>query len=212
MNNEISLRLQKQRKLNNYSQEELADKIGVSRQAVSKWERGKSSPDTDNLIALAKLYGITIDELINSNPIKANTDSENIFNSINENTPTSDKTELPYDTDNKMAEISRNQEKYWWLAFPIAIVSAIAMILWGMFKDAWAISWVCFLAVPFIPTLIGAIKHKNPYLFIVALPVYAAYCLLGYYENLWHPAWIIFLIIPLYYTVVVFFKNVRKKP
>jgi len=37
------------------SQEELAEKIGVSRQAVSKWERAESSPDTDNLIALAKI-------------------------------------------------------------------------------------------------------------------------------------------------------------
>lgn len=53
------------RKANGYSQEELAEKINVSRQAISKWERGESSPDTENLIALSKLYGITIDELIN---------------------------------------------------------------------------------------------------------------------------------------------------
>lgn len=65
MNIETAQRLFKYRKANAYSQEELADKIGVSRQAVSKWERGESSPDTDNLIALARLYGISIDELIN---------------------------------------------------------------------------------------------------------------------------------------------------
>ncbi len=65
MNIETAKRLFKYRKANAYSQEELADKIGVSRQAVSKWERGESSPDTDNLIALARLYGISIDELIN---------------------------------------------------------------------------------------------------------------------------------------------------
>lgn len=46
------------------SQEELAQKIGVSRQAVSKWERAEASPDTDNLILLARLYGVTLDELL----------------------------------------------------------------------------------------------------------------------------------------------------
>ncbi|MCM1115251.1 MAG: helix-turn-helix domain-containing protein [Clostridium sp.] len=65
MNKDTAKRLLDYRKANGYSQEELAEKIGVSRQAISKWERGESSPDTDNLIALARLYSITIDELIN---------------------------------------------------------------------------------------------------------------------------------------------------
>lgn len=65
MNIETAQRLYEYRKANGYSQEELAEKIGVSRQAISKWERSESSPDTDNLIALAKLYEVTIDELLN---------------------------------------------------------------------------------------------------------------------------------------------------
>lgn len=65
MNIETAKRLFEYRKANGYSQEELAEKIGVSRQAISKWERSESSPDTDNLIALANLYGVTIDELLN---------------------------------------------------------------------------------------------------------------------------------------------------
>ena len=52
------------RKAAGYSQEALAAELGVSRQAVSKWERGEASPDTDNLIALAGLYGVTLDELL----------------------------------------------------------------------------------------------------------------------------------------------------
>ena len=55
MNYKTGERLAKYRKKANMSQEELADKLNVSRQAVSKWERGESSPDTDNLIALASL-------------------------------------------------------------------------------------------------------------------------------------------------------------
>lgn len=61
---EIAERLVKLRKKYGYSQEELADKLGLSRQAVSKWERAEASPDTDNLICLAKLYGVSLDELL----------------------------------------------------------------------------------------------------------------------------------------------------
>lgn len=52
------------RKAAGLSQEALAAQLDVSRQAVSKWERSESSPDTDNLIALAALYGVSLDELL----------------------------------------------------------------------------------------------------------------------------------------------------
>lgn len=52
------------RRTKGMSQEELANSLGVSRQAVSKWERGESSPDTLNLIGLADLYEMSLDELV----------------------------------------------------------------------------------------------------------------------------------------------------
>ena len=61
---ETANRLYELRKKHNLSQEELAEKLGVSRQAVSKWERSEASPDTDNLISLAKIYDLSLDELI----------------------------------------------------------------------------------------------------------------------------------------------------
>lgn len=64
MDKGIAQRLAARRKQAGLSQEALADKLGVSRQAVSKWERAESLPDTDNLIALAALYGLTLDELL----------------------------------------------------------------------------------------------------------------------------------------------------
>lgn len=64
MNIETANRLLQYRKEHRLSQEELAAKIGVSRQAVSKWERAEASPDTDNLILLAQIYGVTLDELL----------------------------------------------------------------------------------------------------------------------------------------------------
>ena len=46
------------------TQEFVAESIGVSRQAVSKWEKGTSEPNTSNLMALAKLYGIPAEDLL----------------------------------------------------------------------------------------------------------------------------------------------------
>lgn len=46
------------------TQEFVAETIGVSRQAVSKWESGASDPSTSNLFALAKLYGISVEEIL----------------------------------------------------------------------------------------------------------------------------------------------------
>lgn len=55
------------RKLNRWSQEELADKLEVSRQTVSKWEVGKAVPELEKLIKLSELFNITVDELVKEN-------------------------------------------------------------------------------------------------------------------------------------------------
>ena len=52
------------RQLNKFSQEEVAEQIGVSRQAVAKWEAGQSVPDILNCDALAELYDVELDDLI----------------------------------------------------------------------------------------------------------------------------------------------------
>ncbi len=57
-------KLQSLRKENGLSQEDLAEKVGVSRQAVAKWELGQSYPDIDNLVALSDLFRISVDRLL----------------------------------------------------------------------------------------------------------------------------------------------------
>ena len=52
------------RKKTGLSQEALAAKVGVSRQAVSKWELGETTPDVEKLVILAKVFGVTTDELL----------------------------------------------------------------------------------------------------------------------------------------------------
>ena len=78
MNVETAQRLADLRRSKGFSQEGLARKLGLSRQAVSKWERAESSPDTENLISLAKLYGVSLDELLNpSDEIEDDIEFEN---------------------------------------------------------------------------------------------------------------------------------------
>lgn len=58
------------RKAKTLTQEDLAEELKVSRQAISKWELGTSRPDIDNVIKLSKLFSISIDELVNNEVVK----------------------------------------------------------------------------------------------------------------------------------------------
>lgn len=68
MNIETANRLVELRKRKGLSQEELANALGISRQAVSKWERAEAGPDVDNAILLSRLYNISLDELFGNKP------------------------------------------------------------------------------------------------------------------------------------------------
>lgn len=61
---EFGKKIQFLRKENRMSQERLAEKINVSRQAVSKWEQGISVPDTDNIVQLSKFFQVPIEYLL----------------------------------------------------------------------------------------------------------------------------------------------------
>ena len=62
----ISDNIRNYRKANNLSQDELAEKLGVSRQSISLWENGQTQPTLDNIIALAKIFHVTSDALLSS--------------------------------------------------------------------------------------------------------------------------------------------------
>lgn len=53
------------RKRNKMTQEQLANELSVSRQAVAKWETGETTPDISNCLALAKLFDVSLDDLVN---------------------------------------------------------------------------------------------------------------------------------------------------
>ena len=57
------------RKANGYSQEEIAEKIEISRQAYAKWETGATVPDIEKCVRLAEVYGVTVDSLVKTQEI-----------------------------------------------------------------------------------------------------------------------------------------------
>ena len=61
---EFTNKLYELRKQKGFSQEELANRLNVSRQTVSKWEVGDSTPDMEKLVAISDLFGISLDELV----------------------------------------------------------------------------------------------------------------------------------------------------
>ena len=217
-------RLYEYRKANGYSQEELAEKIGVSRQAISKWERSESSPDTDNLIALARLYGVSIDELINGTqapepaqaeaPVQKQEEQERVSvtpSGINVQTAQGDTAHTGADgvkpgegnSPQFNEQVFERSEKKSGFASTAIWVSAIAAYLLLGFYTAsgWAIGWILFLLAVCLDTGISAYKTKNLAGFAYPVLTVAVYCALGMAYSIWSPSWIVFLTIPLYYIL-----------
>jgi len=72
-------KLRKLRKEKGLSQEELAEMFNVSRQSISKWESGQSYPETENMIAISEMFGVTLDSLIKDGELE--TDNNNAISS-----------------------------------------------------------------------------------------------------------------------------------
>ena len=204
MNIEIANRLIELRKKNGLSQEELASRLGLSRQAVSKWERAESSPDTDNLICLAKLYGVSLDELLNTDQ-----SAEEIREEVREREEEREKNEKAETT--SKAPNQSPEEKKRAKAFDTAdaiatgvlfLVATIAYLLVGfLVEDQWGKLWVVFLLPPVLTSVISCVKNRRVSHFLYPLLATIVFLTLGVYADLWHPAWIAFLTIPVFYMI-----------
>lgn len=190
MNIEIANRLVNLRKSNNLSQEALAEKLGISRQAVSKWERAEASPDTDNLILLARLYGVSLDELLS----------------------TEDEIPMPEKEDIKTADdINREKpdEVPQRAHFPVTLIIVIVYVTIGCVYNAWHPGWLLFLLIPIWNSLIQVIEQKNPQHFAYPVLMAIVYLCLGFFYGMWYPGWIVFLTIPLYYSLINYFRGLK---
>lgn len=199
---ELANKLTKLRKEHGYTQEELASKLNVSRQAVSKWERGEASPDTDNLIELAKLYDISLDELLLTDSKEKENEEEEKPEEV--------------ETDNVTNDFDRKESKSFsefHLAVPLfaGILSSVLFVLitvlyltfgflYGSYQNnlVWKCGWVAYLLIPITDSILECVYSKkisdlNGAMILLTV---LAYLLVGLLTNIWHPTWVMFLFIP----------------
>lgn len=205
MDGSIGNRLYQYRRKSGLSQEELAAKLGVSRQAVSKWERGESSPDTDNLIAIANLYSVTLDELINGDStVKKSTDDN--LSSAPEELPSVPRIQNPVKRHSLYKDRARRL-----LKFPFALIVLAVYVVLNLIIHMWHPLWIMFLFIPIYYHYAGACytKTKKGYLFALPIPeiVLLAYLVLSFATGLWGAMAVVFITIPIYYWAVAFYMK-----
>lgn len=214
MNIKTANRLVELRKSHNMSQEELAEKLNVSRQAVSKWERSESSPDTDNLIQLASIYNMSIDELLNGEEAKLVLKEKTIVNEVKLN----DKVKVLLEEDKATViegDITKNysiskilswndniNKKAKMLTSGFALMIVIAYLILGFaLKNGFGTFWFLLILIPAPESIYHAICRKDVRKINIACIITSLYCALGMLINFFHPGWILFLLIPLFYTL-----------
>ena len=199
MNIKIANKLVELRKKNGLSQEELADKLGLSRQAVSKWERAESSPDTDNLICLAKLYNVSLDDLLNTDETL-----EEISREVKEKEE--EKSRIEKETNEKNEAEEKRRKRFnlieGILSGSLALIATIIYFAVSFSDpDQFSKLWIVYFGIIIIPSIVKAIKNRRFCQFNYAVLVTCAFLGIGLYLELWHPGWILFLSIPVFYSV-----------
>lgn len=175
-------KIQRLRNREGLSQEQLAEKIEVSRQSISKWELNQSTPDLEYIIQLSNIFEVSVDYLVKD-------EIENTEESISENTETEIK------KSNYIKEIFADTV-FAKIPFPFSIPVFIIISMFGFHKG-----WNWFGVEE--PT----IMYKMPIPIIITI-IYLLLCFTGISQ--WHILWIIFLLIPIYYVIIdIFSKNLK---
>lgn len=186
MNIEIANRLVQLRKSNNLSQEALAEKLGISRQAVSKWERAEASPDTDNLILLARLYQISLDELLKTE----------------DEIPQTEQICEKEDIGEEEADYRGRDWVFEYRSLPVYLIVTIVYFIIGSVYGAWHPGWLLFLLPPIWNSVIVSVRNRNALCFAYPLLATLLFLCMGLFWGMWHPGWIVYLTIPLYYSLI----------
>lgn len=211
MNIEIANRLVNLRKDHNLSQEALAERLGISRQAVSKWERAEASPDTDNLILLARLYGVSLDDLLRTEDEIPMPEKDAM-----ESNETSGYTEQETWGDSKAFE-QGDKEEYVHVGFQGVHVkdkNGEVHVGWdGIHVDDKKKgdnvhidkNGVYVNGEQYDKEWFSHHKH-----FPISLIIILVYIIIGCIWNAWHPGWVLFLLIPIWHSMVE--AIVKKNP
>ncbi len=185
---EIASRLAKLRKEHNLSQEELAEKLGLSRQAVSKWERAEASPDTDNLIMLAKLYDISLDELLHADAQEYAAVEQEALDKAGEGKSFEKPEVVHIGLKGIHVEDGENYVHVGWDGIHVRDDKGNTVET----RDKHV----------FVNDREYDVRHEVLRHSVIPVVIVIAYLLLGFLGNWWHPGWLIFLLVPVLDSLV----------
>lgn len=183
-------RLLNLRKAKHLSQEEVADKLNVTRQTVSKWETDQSTPDFDKIAPLCKLYGITADELLTGEKVQISTE-ESFSSSNNEVNKTK-----------RAKGIGISIFLYFisiiWIMIAIPVLMMNPIVASAIFLLIFAIG-TAYLIYTCMVYKVKQKKSKKNKLFkrideICGLIILIIYLLISFITFAWHITWIIWII------------------
>lgn len=194
----IANRLLQLRKEHGLSQEELAEQLKVSRQAVSKWERGDALPDLENLILLSELYGTSLDLLVGrqSRPAAEGEEASAPPVEIQENS--SDAGEADGNTTEEDAELTAEEDDDTAMPDEDEEIEAegedgTSIVIEGAENDQEGRGFAAFL------------EKAVPYPILATI----GFLLWGFLGHGWHLSWILFVTIPVYYSLLEAFRKRR---
>lgn len=194
------------RKEKGMTQAALAEQLGVTNKAVSKWETGEAMPETNLLLPLAEIFGVTVDELLNgkrSDGAKQESAQNNSSDAIGGHLFTRGKDDEPETLLGKICGA---------ICAAVVLGGVAVYLFLGALANLWHPYWIivptCALScgiISIIFNLCDSTKRKralangkNPYTAgacgIIMLACIIAYLFCGALANLWHPCWIILIV------------------
>ena len=195
---------------NNLSQEKLGEALGLSRQSVSKWEQGYAMPDTENLLKLSELYGVSVDTILKCGEIEegnneiAETEIKTPDDVVSDSNEKKQEAKIIFVEKQEHREPKKHKKRGWFfISYPIWMVALYAVIGSCFGVKGWITGWIVLLTIPLFYTGIIAFEKKKPVIFCYPVLVTIIYLLCGFFAHLWHPMWILFLPIPIFYIVCV---------
>lgn len=200
------------RKEKRLTQSELAEKLGVTNKAVSKWETGESYPETAQLVPLAAILGVTVDELLKGERAKAKTceasdkketddgDEEDSDDEKDEDAGKSAEDDVKHDGEKRI-----NVNGF--VSTLIMLTSVAAYLVLGLIFNKWHPGWVVFPVAIIICGIFDEIhvivknvrsgkrgKSSHAVCGLIMMVASVTYLVIGFAFNMWHPGWTIFLV------------------
>ncbi len=202
------------------SQDKLSEILSISRQSISKWEQGVSSPDIENTQKLAEYYGVSIDSIVKGEDdsfasiIEGVENQENAqakmpkqpmseilsdFSQTKSHNESKNEAEAKAEKGKKGKEKKKKKRGAFFCSYPIITIIIYCLLGIAFSPRGWYMGWVVLLTIPLFYTGVIAFEKKKPVIFCYPVLVLLIYLLLGFSLSVWHPAWIIFLTIPIFY-------------